>query len=348
MTKSDSILPFVIIPIGFMAACSPCDPDVFSFDSLCPAPQPQPILDVGYFPPVDAGFFPDSGNSPDVGHFPFLDAGQPFQDTGHFPFLDAGQPSQDIGHLPFLDAGQPFPQPDVGPVSRLCEGNIENGDLTNCPVDVSRGLVSINEHLAIQTSRTIGINAPNAGLIPTNYVGAIDPNATSAWWSDWTYTSSTVAGSLPSINSSSHHPLEDNITNGSLRASTSHRCSEINTHFSNGGFVSVFGQNFPVCVISRDITQSTRLSNDHVYVLNGLIRVGNGHNSAATISFISVHLEIEEGLRFLALPIPTARFQSPVSQTSRLEVLVPCQSLWHQLKLICRQPTSSSTLMLQI
>lgn len=46
--------------------------------------------------------------------------------------------------------------------------------------------------------------------------------------------------------------------------------------------VEVFSQSFPVCVINTDITNDVTLKNDHVYVIEGIIRVGNGDALGAT------------------------------------------------------------------
>jgi len=60
----------------------------------------------------------------------------------------------------------------------------------------------------------------------------------------------------------------------------------------------VFGQLFPVCVISSNITSSVTLTNDHLYVLSGSINVGNGDVVGGHT--ISPVLTIEEGTQVYA------------------------------------------------
>lgn len=46
--------------------------------------------------------------------------------------------------------------------------------------------------------------------------------------------------------------------------------------------VEVFGQQFPVCVINQNLFDDVTLTNDHVYVIDGIIAVGNGDAAGAT------------------------------------------------------------------
>lgn len=56
-------------------------------------------------------------------------------------------------------------------------------------------------------------NTPAAPLEKTSYVGAVDPTASTPWWSGWTYIHKDIDGGFPGAN---YHPLEAKIKDGSL------------------------------------------------------------------------------------------------------------------------------------
>ena len=55
--------------------------------------------------------------------------------------------------------------------------------------------------------------------------------------------------------------------------------------------VDIFGQSFPICVLSSDITSNTTLTNDHVYVLESAINVGNGNRAGGPTQSAILTLE---------------------------------------------------------
>ncbi len=134
-----------------------------------------------------------------------------------------------------------------------------------------------------------------AGLDDTTYVGAVDPAASTAWWDGWTIRSAGIDGNLPG--SASFHPLEAEIKDGIIVPASENGCADINADFEVGEPVEIFGVTFPVCVISQAILENTVLSNDHVYVLDGTVNVGDGDVEAASdkASTTSVALEIKPG-----------------------------------------------------
>jgi len=61
--------------------------------------------------------------------------------------------------------------------------------------------------------------------------------------------------------------------------------------------VTIYNQLFPVCVISSDILSSATLTNDHIYVLQAGINVGNGQRQGGYVlgSNLNVVLTVEPG-----------------------------------------------------
>jgi hypothetical protein len=135
--------------------------------------------------------------------------------------------------------------------------------------------LTVTDTLAIQTSVAAPTVSLPAGLEDAGYHGAVDPNAAEGWWEGWTYIDSSVDGGLPG---SDFHPLQDDIENGDITPAGEHACSSVNSSFTNGGFVTIFGAEFPVCVINEDITEDTSLPNNHVFVYGDFINVGTGQN----------------------------------------------------------------------
>ncbi len=138
---------------------------------------------------------------------------------------------------------------------------------------VEDGNLTITDTLAIETSAPAPSVALPAGLDDAGYYGAVDPAATEGWWEGWTYVNASVDGNLPGPDA---HPLQDDIEGGDITPATEHACASVNSSFTNGGFVTVFGAEFPVCVINGDITEDTSFPNNHVFVFGDFINVGNG------------------------------------------------------------------------
>ena len=135
------------------------------------------------------------------------------------------------------------------------------------------GLTIDPQTLAIQTSVAAPTVALPAGLEDAGYYGAVDPSAAEGWWQGWTYIDARVDGNLPGAD---FHPLQDDIESGAITPATEHACASVNSTFTNGGFVTIFGADFPVCVINEDITEDTSLPNNHVFVYGDFINVGTG------------------------------------------------------------------------
>ncbi len=144
-----------------------------------------------------------------------------------------------------------------------------------------------------------------AGLDDTDYVGAIDPNATTAWWDGWTIRHGDIDGNLPGAD---FHPLQAEIEDGTLAPAAENKCGEINADFAAGEPVTIFGKSFPVCVISKTILADTTLSADHVYLLDGTVTVGNGDVESASDkgSVTKVKLSIDAGTQVFGITETTS------------------------------------------
>jgi hypothetical protein len=55
--------------------------------------------------------------------------------------------------------------------------------------------------------------------------------------------------------------------------------------------VTIFGQAFPICVLTQDISTSTTLTNDHIYVLETAINVGNGDQAGGGTQNVTLTVE---------------------------------------------------------
>ncbi|MCI5061429.1 MAG: hypothetical protein MRY71_00615, partial [Algiphilus sp.] len=67
------------------------------------------------------------------------------------------------------------------------------------------------------------------------------------------------------------------ITGGTLTPAAASNCANIAAGLADGGTTDVFGVTFPVCVITDgDLDGDFTLTNDHIYVLDGTVQVGNG------------------------------------------------------------------------
>lgn len=118
----------------------------------------------------------------------------------------------------------------------------------------------------------------SGGLGDPAYFGAVDPAAAdgSAWWQGW-----TVGGNFDgTLNTTPVHPLAEEIGNGTITPAAASACTTVNPDFTAGGTVTfeydAVSATFPVCIISQRITVDTTLPNNHIFVLTGGIRVGNG------------------------------------------------------------------------
>lgn len=140
--------------------------------------------------------------------------------------------------------------------------------------------------LAISSSSTPSsafdgpFSTPSGNAVtPESYFGAVDPTAAEPFWAEWTLRAPDIDGDLPG---GPFHPLEAEVADGSLAPAGSSNCASIANGLADGGTTSVFGVSFPVCVITDgDLDGDFTLTNDHIYVLDGTVQVGNGDVESA-------------------------------------------------------------------
>ncbi|WP_077529145.1 hypothetical protein [Vreelandella utahensis] len=175
------------------------------------------------------------------------------------------------------------------------------GDFT-----VDNDLTIDNQTLAIGTDETAdgdskGPFTTDSGnqVTANDWHGAVDPSAGAPdtipdnggpFWDGWTYKSSDLSTNLPG-NVQDFHPLQAEIEAGDITPADTSSAEECNANVGNGditgleygGQTDVFGESFPVCVIDDgDLDGDFALSNDHVYVLNETVQVGNGDVESAS------------------------------------------------------------------
>jgi hypothetical protein len=119
----------------------------------------------------------------------------------------------------------------------------------------------------------------------------VDPNG-NAWWNGWTYRNTKVDGNLPG---GDFHPLEAEVNDGTIAPAANANCP-VGAH---NGSVDVFGKSFPVCEISRDINKDVTLSNDHVYLLNQTVNVGDGGAETGPSGNNNATLTVEAGTQIM-------------------------------------------------
>ncbi len=204
----------------------------------------------------------------------------------------------------------------TGPDSQNWQTDFSNTD--RYEVNEAPGGFSINmSTLAINTSETTsgefdGPFSTDAGesATPDDYFGAVDPAAPAAdddpgnagpFWDGWTIRDADIEGNLPGSNP--FHPLQADIggsITGNDTSITGTNCDAVSTDFTYGGSITIFGEDFPICVISGDdLDGNINLTNDHVYVLDGTVQVGNGDEEEAhengTLTVDNFTLTIEQG-----------------------------------------------------
>jgi hypothetical protein len=141
--------------------------------------------------------------------------------------------------------------------------------------------------LAVSTSESTdaGFDGPfttDAGesVTPESYFGAVDPGAATPWWDGWTIRQAGIEGNLPG---GDFHPLQVEIEGGTLAPASSNDCANIAGGLTEAEDVAIFGVTFPVCVIrDGDLDGVYTLSNDHIYILDGTVQVGNGDVESAS------------------------------------------------------------------
>lgn len=81
--------------------------------------------------------------------------------------------------------------------------------------------------------------------------------------------------------------------------------------------VTEFGKAFPVCVISQDITSNVFLSNNHIYVLQNTINVGDGYLAGGPTGTKNAVLTIQPGTQIFA--VSNALASLVITRGSRIE-----------------------------
>lgn len=154
----------------------------------------------------------------------------------------------------------------------LQQQGVDNGQISF----VDGAGLQVTETLAIDLSGT-SIGGPStalpSGFDNTDYYGAVDPNAATAWWDGWAVRNSAIDGNLPGTDL---HPLQAEIEGGTIAGADTNACATLDANFADGGTVTIFGDDFPVCVVSQDIEADMTWPNSHVFVLDGTINVGTG------------------------------------------------------------------------
>ncbi|MEM1025107.1 MAG: hypothetical protein AAGJ19_15590 [Myxococcota bacterium] len=130
--------------------------------------------------------------------------------------------------------------------------------------------------LAVSVTASPSIPLPGQ-FDSADYFGAVDPDAAEAFWQGWVPVDSRFDGNLPG---DEFHPLEAEIMAGDITGADTNACATLNADFQDGGSVTVFGEDFPVCVVSGRLTESVTLPNNHVFVLDGSVNVGDGETDA--------------------------------------------------------------------
>lgn len=138
-----------------------------------------------------------------------------------------------------------------------------------------------------------------AGFEANTYYGAVDPTAASPFWAGWTAIDSDFDGGLPGTD---FHPLEAEIGDTVTGAATN-QCASLDANYADGGEVTIFGETFPVCVVSTDVEADVTWPNNHVFLLTETINIGDGDAQLGATGTPSqdVTLTIQEGTQVYAI-----------------------------------------------
>ena len=215
---------------------------------------------------------------------------------------------------------------DTSAIANLCDqaSGATSGPISNlppdCPVDIiidNRAIVN-SDTLAITTGTFIDGEFP-AELIEANYVGAVDPASANGWFAGWTYANLAIAGTInPPLDGQPFHPLENEIRAGIISPASVPNCGPFATE---GGSATLFGIDFPVCILQQSdpILASKTLTKDHIWLLNGIVRVGNGHLSVNNAPFADIALTIEAGTSIFGINDTFSKFL--ITRGSRINAI---------------------------
>jgi hypothetical protein len=125
----------------------------------------------------------------------------------------------------------------------------------------------------------------------TAYIGAVDPDDATPWWANW-----TLSEGNGSLSGTTFHPLQAEIEGDIIVPAGAANCPSGTTDATQTA--SIFGKSFPICLLDQDLTANTTLTNDHVYLVNGTINVGDGGGAGMTpATAANVTLTIQAGVQ---------------------------------------------------
>ncbi len=175
------------------------------------------------------------------------------------------------------------------------------------PASLQQDALDAGQVLLVGSPASIGLNttslaitggAPSSpsttlpiGFETNDHYGAV-PSGEPAWWAEWALRDARLEANLPP--GGNFHPLEAEISGGQITGAATNNCQVLDANYQDGGTVNVFGETFPVCIVTTRITADTTWPNNHIFVLNGLINVGDGDAQVST-SPMSVTLTIQAG-----------------------------------------------------
>ncbi|MEM6929528.1 MAG: hypothetical protein AAF602_21490 [Myxococcota bacterium] len=146
---------------------------------------------------------------------------------------------------------------------------------------VDNGQIGVIEDAVILDSTTWAVTPAAAtdpatalpgGFEPAEYYGAVNPEQAVGWFDEW-----TVGGDFDGSHSPTpFHPLQDEIEDGTITPAAKNACQALDTNYADGGTTTIFGETFPVCVVSQPITSSVAWPNNHIFILDGTVNVGTG------------------------------------------------------------------------
>lgn len=169
---------------------------------------------------------------------------------------------------------------------------------------IDNGTLAVDTTESTDAAFSAAVTTPNGNAVtPADYFGAVDPNAGSAWWDGWTIRHPDIEGNLPG-SPATFHPLRAEIQGGTLTPAGTSDCTNIAGGLGDAGTVDVFGATFPVCVITDgDLDGDYTLTNDHIYLLDGTVQVGNGDVESASdpATVREDILTIEEGTQIFGI-----------------------------------------------
>jgi len=170
---------------------------------------------------------------------------------------------------------------------------------TDLGIDAETWAINTDESFDSGSKGAFTTRADDGGdneVTADDYFGAVDPAADAPndnpsdggpFWDGWTYRSADLNTNLPSMtqpggpdgNAENFHPLRAEIggASGDITPASSNECADKGNGLGEADDVQAFGQTWPVCVIEGDeLDGDFTLTNDHIYVLDGTVQVGNG------------------------------------------------------------------------